>query len=420
MSTTLILAGSFVAEVTIIAIGLAIYFYRRFKNLKENIPANADNNDEKNIYDNLKDIFDEQIKLTKQQVAKYSRGESSSGHRKIGRLLSKRIEFLELEKDVSSQEIKDQPYWKKLCERMAGIIAISDQEESEEPTKKRQAAPVESAADAEGEAIGDSVYRKKILRYQTQIMALHQDFEDYRKSNKRLVSLISSSDKDDDADSLMKDLLEDIKEHDDRLHANLSKMKNDNERLQEQLNDSEKSAYKLDYDLQREKQKGAKVEEDNISTAAEQEISKLREIIGRQYGSLDELKQAMANSQNDDEESQLISQKLEAVEKSQAELQTCIEVLEMDNDRLVQALEDAREAALNVSHTDAEIAESPETKQKLAELYELRLKSKEHVDVIDDLTKQLEDRENKITTLSEEFASLQDEFMRIYEKQNEA
>jgi len=414
MSILVILGFLFIAEVAIIAIGFVIYFYRQLKKLKESLADHEGEKDDKNIYDNLKDIFDQQIKLTLQQIAKYSGGEENASHRKISQLLSKRVEYLKLEKEVSDEEVKDKNYWKKLCDQIAGIIVVKKQEVSE-PEKEQK---ISSASSNEKEIPDDAVYRKKILRYQAQIMALHQEFEDYRKYNKRLVSQVSDYDKGEDADAALNELMADIKDHDDRLQASLSKIQNENDHLQKQLNDSEKETYKLDYELQRKKQSPTTANDISVTTAAEEEISRLRDIIDRQYGSLDELKQAMAGGEDNSENSAIITQKLEAVERSQTELQTCVEVLEMDNLRLTQALEEATQAAEKVSEANTGAEESPDAKEKLAELYELRLKSKEQIDAIGELSTQLEAKETELATLNEDFSSLQGEFMQIYEKQD--
>ncbi len=420
MSATIILTFSFIAEMAVVSIGFAIYLYRQVQKLKKNAADAKGNDTEQNLYNNINDVFDEQIKLTQQQIAKHARGEEGSTHRGISSLLSKRVEILQLEKEVSGQEVKDQAYWKSLCARIAAIIVVKKQKAPDSAEQKPQPKLSGHPENADENIVDDAEHRKKILRYQEQIATLYQEFEDYRKANNKLINLVSGASEDVDADALMKELMADIKDHDDRLQASLSKIRSENERLEGELGESEKSAYKLDYELHKKNKNTDKAETEEISTAAELEISNLRGIIDRQHGSLDELKQAMENTQNSDEASQMVAKKLEAVEKSQTELMACVEVLEMDNDRLVQALEDAKEAASNAAKDKPETTGSAEAEQDLVELNELRLKSKEHVGIVDDLTTQLEEKENKITTLNEEFASLQDEFMRIYEKQNEA
>lgn len=397
----------FILEFAIIAAGLAIYFYIRLKKLKASTSATPATDAEKGIYNSLKDHLEQQIKSTRQEIAGNSRGEGDATRRKITRLLSQRIKFLKLEKDVVDDEVKDQSYWKKICDRLADIINIKD-EKPAIPDEKPHTKAIENT---HIEAIDDSAYRRKIIRYQAQIMALHEEFENYRKSTQKLTSKISNPENDMDNDAAIMELMADIKGHDDRLQASLSQLNKDNERLQKQLNDSEKEAYKLDYKLNREKRESAKSDADSISTTAEEEIFRLRDIIDRQYSSIDELKNAVAQGQGDDENKQELSNKFQAVENSQNELRTCIDILEMENQRLTEALELAKQPAQETPGKD-----EAENKRTLEELYELRLKTKENKDTIGELSTQLEAKETEFNALNKEFNSLQDEFMQLYEK----
>jgi DNA repair exonuclease SbcCD ATPase subunit len=397
----------FISEFAVIAAGLAIYFYIRLKNLKARTSATPVTDDEKGIYNSLKDHLEQQIKSTLQQIAVNSRGEGNATRRKIIRLLSQRIKFLKLEKDVVDDEVKDQSYWQKICDRLAGIINIKD-DKPDIPDEKPHTKAIENI---HIEAIDDSAYRRKIIRYQAQIMTLREEFENYRKSTQKLTSKISNPESDVDNDAAIMELMADIKGHDDRLQASLSQLNKDNERLQKQLNDSEKEAYKLDYKLHREKRESAKSDADSISTTAEEEIFRLRDIIDRQYSSIDELKNAVAQGQGDDENTQELSNKFQAVENSQNELRTCIDILEMENQRLTEALELAKQPAQKTPSKD-----EAENKRTLEELYELRLKTKENKDTIGELSTQLEAKETEFNALNKEFNSLQDEFMQLYEK----
>ena len=65
-----------------------------------------------------------------------------------------------------------------------------------------------------------------------------------------------------------------------------------------------------------------------------EEISRLRSIIGRQHGAIDELKQSLLEQDISTTQAEELSKKLEHIEVAHAQLNMCIEVLEKENKRL--------------------------------------------------------------------------------------
>lgn len=71
---------------------------------------------------------------------------------------------------------------------------------------------------------------------------------------------------------------------------------------------------------------------------SQQEIGRLRNIISRQHGSIDELKQMLEEKSQGSEQAEKLAKKLEQIEVAHAQLNMCIDVLEKENTRLKQKL----------------------------------------------------------------------------------
>jgi hypothetical protein len=75
---------------------------------------------------------------------------------------------------------------------------------------------------------------------------------------------------------------------------------------------------------------------------SQQEISRLRHIIGRQHGAIDELKQSLEDQAITTVQTEELGKKLEHIEVAHAQLNMCIDVLEKENERLNDLLASTR------------------------------------------------------------------------------
>jgi chromosome segregation ATPase len=201
------------------------------------------------------------------------------------------------------------------------------------------------------------------------------------------------------------ELMADFKAHDERLQQRLSQLQRENAELENSLDSADKAAFAHNYQTGNHSLKTA--DSNSPVTSSEEEINRLRDIIDRQYSSIDELKQAILAGQEDDSQAHHIEDKLDAVSRSQQELQTCVEVLEMENQRLTEEISALKAGAAAESSTQSEESE---------EVFDLRLKTKELQEQKEELNKQLEDKNAKLESLQSDYESLQDEFMNLYSK----
>jgi chromosome segregation ATPase len=402
MSSTSILTAMFSIELALISSGIAYYFFTQVKKLTAALAQAQTREDGTQV--SLGQLLEQQIQRTRKRIAGHLRASNDPEQNRSAQVLSKRVEFLELEKDVADDKIEEQSYWQTICDRMSNIVKIQDKNpQSEEAPDKKQ--KTIEASDAEPE--NSKMYKESILHYQEQLAQVHKEFEDFRKTAHRAVSL-SSDYQGDDPDDALVEMMEDFKDHDERLHTRLKQLEADNNKLAKDLQLTEKEVMELNQEI-KTKTSSPVTETENAPTASEEEIKRLHDIIDRQYGSLDELRMTLMQTETTEEENQKLQAHMEAVEHSQQELQGCIQVLESENDRLLEELQKAT--------AGAPAPESAASKEDMEELYDLRLKTKAHNEQVDDLSAQLQAKDEALQKITAEFDSMQDEFMRMYEKQ---
>lgn len=390
MTTLSILGVLFLIELALVATGLAVYLYLQLKRVKLKLSQSKNQDSEEGEAPSLHDLLELQITRTRKKIAERISGESEDEAEKLSTLLNQRIEYLQIEKEVLDQHVTDQSYWRKLCDKIASVVSIT---------------PADTPAEAENSNMDEAAYKRRIANYQQQLSELHEEFNNYRKYSKRLAAGLSNYNKDEEEDKALKELMADFKDHDERLHAQLNRLQEENEKLHDNLTDAERREYAREYQARKAAHEGEV--ELGVNTASEEEIKRLRDIIGRQYSSLDELRASLQGGDAGTVNPDQVNDKLQAVESSQQELQTCIEVLEMENQRLMDELESAR----NTSTVETAENTPPE------ELYELRLQSKEMGDQINSLNTLISEKDSKIKELEDDYDNLQKEFMQMYAQQ---
>ena len=118
------------------------------------------------------------------------------------------------------------------------------------------------------------------------------------------------------------------------------------------------------------------------------ETNKLKDIIFDQGNKINNLlKQLKSSSFNSGDDSEL-QQQLEDLERSQKETAMCMEVLEMENNRLIEEIDSI--------HHDGDNSELTEK--------------------VSELEKIIEDKDRELEQLNREFNSIQSEYMAVYEK----
>ena len=126
-----------------------------------------------------------------------------------------------------------------------------------------------------------------------------------------------------------------------------------------------------------------------IDTSRE-EIGRLRNIISRQHGSIDDLKHTLLDQQLSATQSEALSKKLEQIEVAHAQLNMCVEVLEKENHRLNELLESSDQGS------DSNLEEA---RQQLHDANER----------IDDLVHENASKSERIEELESEISSLQEQ-----------
>lgn len=402
MSSTPVLTAMFSLEYALIASIVAYFLFAKVKKLSAALARARAEDDGKPT--SFAQLIEQQIQRTRKRIAGHERAVNDPEQKRSAQILSKRVEFLELEKDVADDKIGEQSYWQIICDRLNKITNIKEERAETEEAKKSQKPRIETSTD---DSADKKKYQESILRYQKQLASVHQEFEDFRKTARRVVSL-SSDYQAEDPDAALAELMADFKAHDERLHARLKQLENENKKLSGKGGRAEKASMALEQATQTQNSGTASSGDDTVPTASEEELKRLRDIIDRQYGSLDELRMALMQTETSEEDKQKAQSHLEAVERAQNELQSCILVLESENDRL---LEELRKAQANSGTPPAT------NKKDLEELYDLRLKAKAYTEQVQELSTQLQAKDEALKKMGEEFDSMQDEYMRMYEKQ---
>lgn len=154
----------------------------------------------------------------------------------------------------------------------------------------------------------------------------------------------------------------------------------------DELDELEPVEMESDAEDEDEKQKGSIT----IDTS-QQELGRLRNIISRQHGAIDELKQLLDEKSESSEQAEKLAKKLEQIEVAHAQLNMCIDVLEKENTRLKQKLKKP------IVDSDASQEELQETRKKL-DIANTR---------IDDLEEENNVKTERINELETEISSLQ-------------
>jgi len=131
------------------------------------------------------------------------------------------------------------------------------------------------------------------------------------------------------------------------------------------------------------------------------EVNKLKDIIYDQSNQINNLMKSMKSQGSDAGFSDAIQAQFDALERSQKETTMCMEVLEMENHRLLEDLE-----ALQSSSEDADIDGIDDEDMSPDEL-RLKIKSLEKI---------IETKDSEFEQMMAEFESVQAEYMAVYEK----
>lgn len=124
---------------------------------------------------------------------------------------------------------------------------------------------------------------------------------------------------------------------------------------------------------------------------SQQEIGRLRNIISRQHGAIDDLKQTLAEKSQDSGQSDTLAKQLEQIEVAHAQLNMCIDILEKENTRLKQEMK----KPYDDSQVDNALLEETRKELDIAN------------DRIDDLQEENTRQTERISTLEIEIEQLQ-------------
>jgi len=131
------------------------------------------------------------------------------------------------------------------------------------------------------------------------------------------------------------------------------------------------------------------------------EVNKLKDIIYDQGNQINNLMKSMKSQSTETPFSEAMQEQFEALERSQNETAMCMEVLEMENHRLLEDLE-----TMQSSLTEESI-EGIEEENMNNEQLKLKIRSLEKV---------IEAKDNEFEQMMAEFESVQSEYMAVYEK----
>lgn len=131
------------------------------------------------------------------------------------------------------------------------------------------------------------------------------------------------------------------------------------------------------------------------------EVNKLKDIIYDQGNQINNLMKNLKSHSSDTPISEAMQKQLEALQKSQNETAMCMEVLEMENHRLLDDLENMQNSL------SEESIEGIEDEDMNVDQLRLKIKSLEKI---------IEAKDNEFEQMMAEFESVQSEYMAVYEK----
>lgn len=358
MTTSSILIILFLAELVIVGCALSVYLYWQLKRLKDRLRNKASGSATGQGTSPLHDLFELQITRTRKRIAQQENDLSAVDTTSHKALLHQRIEYLQLEKELLDDE-ENNNFWVKLYTRLTAIL-------------NPRPADHEATANAD-EATETSSLRRRLSRYKAILTKVITEFREYRKHSRRLTTTIVSQNPEVSTDKQLAGLLADHDVQDGQYGQRLDAYELEGQQLDHDEAPAAATSPPSDYAPHK---------------TSEEEIARLRQIITRQYSSLDELKDALTHSGASEEQTQELASKLHAVERSQKELQTCVEVLELENHRLSEDIS----------------AMSTRSSHEITRLKNLNT----------DLEQQLDEANNKFMALEVEHHALQAEFVRLY------
>lgn len=395
LTTSSILVVFFIIELAIVASGVSIYLFFQVKRFKKKLDMRRHGeNGELEAAPTLHDLFDSQILRTRKRISEPLPNISSEEKKRQHSLLSQRIEFLKIEKEVLNEHATDHSYWNKLCGRLASVNAkyhadIHGQQDVSPQAAASIAAEIDNSAD-----------KQRIADYQQQLNDLREEFNSYRKYSNKMAASLAEQNSGKTKDKAINDVIEEFNQHDRQLRAHLAEIEKKNDALKRKLDDVE-----CDNFIQQQKAQHGQLEL-NAKTASDEEVKRLRAVIKRQYESIDELRAAAALAGGAGKAGDSAG-KLAAAEKTQQDLSSRIEVLESEKQRLTQELASKR--------TETKVVEVQSAPPK--ELFELRLENKELNDEVRKLNTELRKKDEAIGELKDEYDNLQKEFMQMYTEQ---
>lgn len=130
------------------------------------------------------------------------------------------------------------------------------------------------------------------------------------------------------------------------------------------------------------------------------EVNKLKDVIYEQGNKINALLKSLKDGSHDVDISDELSQHLNNLENSQKETSMCLEVLEMENTRLMDEIDSLRDSTVpSIDGVEMDEMDSDQLKVK-----------------IHDLEKELDDKAKENQKLHDELNSVEKEFMAVYEK----
>ena len=140
---------------------------------------------------------------------------------------------------------------------------------------------------------------------------------------------------------------------------------------------------------------------EKASNVVNKEVNKLKDVIYEQGNKINALLKSLKDDNQNIDPGSVLHKHLTDLESSQKETSMCIEVLEMENQRLMEEIENLQNSpsVLPIDGLDTEDMSSDQLKLKIHELEQI-----------------IEEKEKEYNKLSSELSSVESEFMAVYEK----
>lgn len=347
----------FAIETILVVSGIAIFYY--FRSKKTDVKVTVKKIEGNTFHQGVTaELAKAKLNLDRAMV---SSGESKADEDKV-KSMRARIAWLEMESEAANQKIESGKFWNDNYSRVVDMLNKFGLLEVTKVEQKLEVAIEDGAGDESGEESLAEILEKKdqedniklrrqvafleervtnLGKFRDLFFDLKQQMDEMKKANRNLkASLLAAM---SDGDHVSLDIPRYIEEHDEAermVEQELHSVETQRRHLHDKLSAAEENHRKDVRKLNTEWQNTVARTRDKEREKSVKEMSSLKQLAGDQTRQIMALNDSLKKmEQGGETDSFALKKQLEAVQTSTKDMETCMNVLEMENDRLQESLD---------------------------------------------------------------------------------